>query len=57
MGDRIGLSPLENLIAMYVGMQLFGLLGLFYGPIGYLLIKGAGRSKGTATGAGTEPGA
>ena len=30
---------LENLIAMYVGLQLFGILGLFLGPIGYLLIK------------------
>ena len=39
MGDRIGISPLENLIAMYVGLQLFGVLGLFLGPIGYLLIK------------------
>ena len=54
MGDRIGLSPLENLIAMYVGMQLFGLLGLFYGPIGYLLIKGAAggmNEEGTLEGA------
>ncbi|MCI8400860.1 MAG: AI-2E family transporter [Lachnospiraceae bacterium] len=44
MGDRIGLNALENLISMYVGMQLFGLLGLFLGPIGYLLIKEAGSS-------------
>lgn len=42
MGDRIGLSALENLIAMYVGMQLFGLSGLFLGPIGYLLIAETG---------------
>ncbi len=39
MGDKIGLSALENLIAMYLGLQLFGVLGLFWGPIGYLLIK------------------
>lgn len=45
MGDKIGLSALENLIAMYVGMQLFGLLGLFFGPIGYLLIKEAGKPE------------
>ncbi len=43
MGDRIGLSPLENLIAMYIGLQWFGVLGLFLGPIGYLLIKESGR--------------
>ncbi len=39
MGERIGLSALENLMAMYLGLKLFGLLGLFLGPIGYLLIK------------------
>ena len=39
MGDCIGISPLANLAAMYVGLQLFGILGLFLGPIGYLLIK------------------
>lgn len=39
MGDQIGLNALENLIAMYVGLQLFGFFGLFYGPISYLLLK------------------
>lgn len=39
MGERIGISALENLMAMYVGLELFGILGLFVGPIGYLLIK------------------
>ena len=45
MGDRIGLSALENLLAMYVGLQLFGILGLFLGPIGYLLIREPLRQK------------
>lgn len=39
MGDRVGLSPLENLIAMYVGLQLFGIPGFLLGPIGLLLIE------------------
>ncbi len=39
MGDRVGLSPLENLIAMYVGLQLFGIFGLLLGPVGLLLIR------------------
>ena len=43
MGEKIGLGALENLISMYVGMRLFGLLGLFFGPMGYLLIKEAVR--------------
>lgn len=43
MGDRIGISALENLIAMYLGLKLFGILGLFWGPIGYLLIRESGE--------------
>lgn len=50
MGDQIGLSALENLAAMYVGMKLFGLLGLFWGPIGYLLIKDNLFTEGSPSG-------
>ena len=39
MGERMGISALENLLAMYVGLELFGVLGLFLGPMGYLLVK------------------
>lgn len=39
MGDRVGLSPLENLISMYVGLQLFGITGLILGPLGVLLVR------------------
>lgn len=39
MGDRVGLSPLETLISMYVGLQLFGIAGFLLGPIGLLLIE------------------
>ena len=39
MGDKVGLSALETLIAMYVGLQLFGLLGFVLGPIGLLIIE------------------
>ncbi len=34
----MGLSPLETLAVIYVGLQLFGLFG-FLGPIGLLIIK------------------
>ncbi|MBP3700954.1 MAG: AI-2E family transporter, partial [Lachnospiraceae bacterium] len=54
MGDRIGLSALENLIAMYLGLQLFGILGLFWGPIGYLLVKESQRNAGTTGNRETE---
>ena len=39
MGEQVGLSPLETLISMYVGLQLFGIAGFLLGPIGLLLIR------------------
>ena len=37
--NSIGSSPLATLVAMYIGMELFGILGLLLGPIGWLLIQ------------------
>lgn len=39
MGSGTGLSSLESLIAIYAGLKLFGLWGLFLGPIAWLLVK------------------
>lgn len=39
MGKKMGLSPLETLISMYVGLQLFGFLGFILGPVGLMLIE------------------
>lgn len=33
MGQHIGLSPLATLIAMYLGLKLFGVLGFIIGPL------------------------
>ena len=33
VGDRIGLHPLAALAAVFIGMELFGLVGLIMGPI------------------------
>ncbi|MCK0470630.1 sporulation integral membrane protein YtvI [Halalkalibacter sp. APA_J-10(15)] len=33
MGQQIGLSPLATLIAMYIGLMLFGVLGFIIGPL------------------------
>lgn len=33
MGQHIGLSPLATLIAMYIGLKLFGILGFIIGPL------------------------
>ncbi|MFB1051906.1 sporulation integral membrane protein YtvI [Paraliobacillus sp. JSM ZJ581] len=48
MGQHIGLSPLATLIAMYIGLQLFGFLGFIIGPlvvIGFNSAKEAGIIK------------
>ncbi|CQR47817.1 AI-2 transport protein TqsA [Paraliobacillus sp. PM-2] len=48
MGQHIGLSPLATLIAMYIGLQLLGLLGFIVGPlvvIGFNSAKEAGIIK------------
>lgn len=39
MGGNIGLSPLETLAAVYVGLELFGFFGVILGPLGLLLVK------------------
>lgn len=49
MGNRVGLTPLETLISIYVGLKLFGLLGFLLGPVGLLVVKefaGDGIDKG-----------
>lgn len=39
MSGQMGLSPFETLGAVYVGLKLFGIAGLFLGPLGLLLIE------------------
>lgn len=46
MGEQVGLTPLENLIAMYVGLQLFGIAGILLGPVGLLLIRDLAEAWG-----------
>ncbi|QNK87065.1 sporulation integral membrane protein YtvI [Sporosarcina sp. resist] len=41
MGSQIGLSPLPTLIAMFLGLKLFGFLGLFIGPLAVILFTTA----------------
>lgn len=38
MGGQVGLSALETLVSMYVGLKLFGIAGFLLGPIGLLMI-------------------
>ncbi len=39
VGNQVGLSALETLISMYVGLELFGICGLLLGPVGLLLVE------------------
>lgn len=39
MSEKVGLSPVETLAAMYVGLQLFGLWGFLLGPVGLMMIR------------------
>ena len=39
VGESLGLHPLATLFAAYVGLQLFGVLGMLLGPAGALLVK------------------
>lgn len=38
MGRQIGMTSLEMIISIYIGLKLFGIGGVVLGPVGYLLI-------------------
>jgi predicted PurR-regulated permease PerM len=40
VGRQIGVHPLAMLISMYVGLQLFGFIGIFVLPILLVFFKG-----------------
>ena len=39
LGNRIGIPPLYTLMAVYVGVELFGILGVLLGPFGLVIIR------------------
>lgn len=39
VSQQIGLHPLVTLTAMYIGLKLFGFLGMIFGPITVLVLK------------------
>lgn len=45
MGSQIGLKPLPTLIAMFIGLKLFGVLGFFIGPLIVILFTTAIEAK------------
>lgn len=49
MGNSMGLNALESLAAIYVGLRLFGIIGVVLGPFGVITIRelyGFDESKG-----------
>ncbi|RTE09244.1 sporulation integral membrane protein YtvI [Paenibacillus whitsoniae] len=45
LASSVGLDPLATLIAMFVGLKLFGLLGLIIGPVSLILIGAFYRAR------------
>ncbi len=39
LGNRIGIPPLYTLMAVYVGVELFGVWGVILGPFGLVIIR------------------
>lgn len=39
IGSQIGLHPLATLLSMYIGLEFFGVIGMFIGPITIIIIK------------------
>lgn len=47
LGGKMGIRPVQSLMAIYIGYELFGILGLFLGPFGLVLIKSIWRVSGS----------
>lgn len=45
MGKGLGIKPLYVLLAVYVGIKLFGMGGIILGPIGFLIIQSVAETK------------
>jgi sporulation integral membrane protein YtvI len=41
VGEKIGLHPLATLFAMYLGLKVFGALGIVIGPMGAVVLRAA----------------
>jgi len=39
VGDQLGLHPLATLLAIFIGLEVFGILGFFVGPITMIILK------------------
>nr|WP_267879715.1 AI-2E family transporter [Caldalkalibacillus mannanilyticus] len=44
LGTNVGLDPLLTLVALFVGFQLFGLIGLIIGPVLMVIFSAMARA-------------
>ena len=63
VGDRVGLHPLLALGSIFIGMKLFGMIGLILGPIVVAIVmmvirgyRGNGRSNQSTVAVATTSG-
>ncbi len=45
LSNHMGLSPLLSLISMFVGMELYGVIGLIFAPVVLVVVQSAWRTK------------
>lgn len=45
LGDRIGLHPLATLVAIYLGLKIFGAAGIVFGPATVIILKALVRAR------------
>ncbi|CAM5795485.1 MULTISPECIES: sporulation integral membrane protein YtvI [Brevibacillus] len=45
VAENVGLDPLLTLVALFVGLQIFGFLGLIIGPVSLVLINALVKAK------------
>lgn len=45
LATSVGLDPLPTLIGMFVGLKLFGVLGLIIGPVSFVVISAVNRAN------------
>lgn len=52
LGGKLGIRPVTMMLAIYAGVKLFGVAGVFLGPIGLLLIRGIMEQERNCSSAG-----
>ena len=45
LGGKLGIPPIYSMIAMYLGVQLFGIWGFFLGPLGFVILRTINRTS------------